>query len=133
MSTSIKSLLGGELATRDEATELGTPDMSKAFTSDEREAGVFGSYGEEDSVVAASFELAAVSLLPGGFEFAFTAGVLNALNCFEAGVDVTSEAGPLLKKDVRLFCFNESVNCLGLGGIMTVGKGQEKPSLPVVL
>lgn len=110
MSTSIGSLVGGVLATRDDATE----ELS-ARASGKRESGVLGSCGEddEDATFAAEFSAA--------LDFsAFGARGLKAA----AGLTVGFE-----KNEVKLFCFKDSVDGLVFGGMVTAVMGKAKVKL----
>ncbi len=126
MSTSIGSLVGGVLATRDDAT-----DELRARTSEKCASGVFGSCGDDevfdfDALFAAgvaetslAFDFSALA----AWGFALGAGVLKPAAAFGAGVAVEPVAFGLEKKEVRLFCFRDSVEGFVLGAMVKVARG----------
>lgn len=123
MSTSIGSLVGGVLATRDDAT-----DELRARTSAKCASGVFGSWGEDevfdfDALFAAGVAAASLALdfsAAAAWVLALGAGVLKPAAGFEAGVEAAPVALGLEKKEVRLFCFRDSVDGLFFGAMVEV-------------
>jgi hypothetical protein len=113
-SIGIGSLVGGVLPVPcDQATDraLAAAEEFRARKSVERDSGVLGFIsGEEDERFDLYFALDALE--KEGLEV-LTAGVFGV--AFEA----EPTAGPFEKKDVRLFCFKESVDVVSLADIVT--------------
>ena len=108
-SIGIGSLVGGVLPVPcDQVADraLAAAEEFRARKSVERDSGVLGFLsGEED----------------GRFDLYFALDALEGLKVLTAGVfGVEPTAGPFEKKDVRLFCFKESVEVVSLADILSL-------------
>ena len=117
-SIGIGSLVGGVLPVRfEEATDraLAAAEEFRARKSVKRDSGVFGSNSSEESErFDLYFALDALEMEATDSREALPAGVFGV--AVEAEAEVT--AGPFEKKDVKLFCFRESVAAVFLADIV---------------
>ena len=118
--------MGGVLATRDDAT-----DELRARISEKCVSGVFGSCGDDEAFDFDALFAAGVAETSLAFDFSalaawgfpLGAGVLKPAAGFEAGVAEELVAFGLEKKEVRLFCFRDSVDGFVLGAMVRVASG----------
>lgn len=110
-SIGIGSLVGGVLAVLcDEVTDraLAAAEEFRALTLVKRDSGVFGSIADEErGIVDLYFASDVLEMEVADFCKGLAAGVFGA--------------GPFEKKDVKLFCFIESVEAVSLDDIVTEG------------
>lgn len=111
------SLVGGVLAVLyDEATDrvLAAAEEFRARKSVKRDSGVFGSISDEErGIFELYFALDALEMEVVDFCRGLGAGVFG-MPAFEP----EPTAGPFEKNDVKLFCFNESVEAVSLDDIV---------------
>lgn len=107
------SLVGGVLTPLDEVGELGPTEDVSAWTSRPLVCGVFGCKGDESTAIFLGFDASDFVL-----DVALSSRLLVA-GVFGFGAVLELVAGVFApKNDIKLFCLSDSVDALGLGGIL---------------